>query len=136
MPKQKYPEVTVGALIFNEDNKVLLVKSKKWKNKYVMIGGHIEAGEMIEEALRREVKEESNLDIYNIELLCIQEAIYDPVYYKKKHFIFIDFWCRTRQKKVILNNEAQEYGWYSINEAMKLDLEPYTKKSLEEYLKL
>ncbi len=136
MAKQKYPEVTAGALVFNEDDKVLLVKSKKWSDKYVLIGGHIESGEMIEDALRREIKEETKLDVYDIEFLNIQEAIYDPVFHEKKHFIFLDFWCRTKQKKVTLNDEAQEYGWYSIDEAMKLDLEPYPRKSLEAYMEL
>ena len=47
----KYPEPTVGAIIFNPDNKILLCKSHKWNNQYIIPGGHIELGEGMEEAL-------------------------------------------------------------------------------------
>ncbi|ADO77499.1 NUDIX hydrolase [Halanaerobium praevalens DSM 2228] len=42
----KYPEPTVGAIIFNPDNKILLCKSHKWNNQYIIPGGHIELGEV------------------------------------------------------------------------------------------
>ena len=56
MLKQRYPEPTVGALIFNTENKLLLVQSHKWRNKYVIPGGHIELGETHVAALKREIK--------------------------------------------------------------------------------
>lgn len=54
--RQKYPEPIVGALIFNNKDEIFLMKSHKWEGKYVIPGGHIELGETIEEALKREVK--------------------------------------------------------------------------------
>ena len=65
MNKQKYPEPTVGALIFNQEKEIFLMTSPKWKGKYVIPGGHIEMGEEIEQALRREIKEETNLNIFD-----------------------------------------------------------------------
>lgn len=56
----KYPEPTVGAIIYNPDNKVLLCKAHKWNDKYIIPGGHIELGEKMEEALKREILEENN----------------------------------------------------------------------------
>ena len=76
-PQQQYPEPTVGALIIDREGKLFLMKSHKWLGKYVVPGGHIELGESLEEALRREVKEETNLQIDEIEFLCFQEFIYD-----------------------------------------------------------
>ena len=71
MTEKKYPEPTCGALIFNPVGKIFLMKSRKWRDKYVMPGGHIELGEKIEDALKREIKEETGLDIFDIEFKTI-----------------------------------------------------------------
>ncbi|RLE67988.1 MAG: ADP-ribose pyrophosphatase [Thermoprotei archaeon] len=136
MAEQLYPEPTVGALIFNPAGKILLIKSHKWRNKYVIPGGHIELGEKIEEALKREVKEETGLDIYDIKFICFQEFIFDKAFWKRRHFIFLDFACKTDSTEVKLNSEGQEFVWVTLDEALKLDIEPYTRKTIEEYLKL
>ena len=136
MAEQLYPEPTVGALIFNPAGKILLIKSHKWRNKYVIPGGHIELGEKIEEALKREVKEDTGLDIYDIEFICFQEFIFDKAFWKRRHFIFLDFACKTDSTEVKLNSEGQEFVWVTLDEALKLDIEPYTRKTIEEYLKL
>lgn len=135
MTAQQFPEPTAGALIFNPEGKVLLIKSHKWGNKYVIPGGHIELGETIEEALRREIKEETGLDARDFEFICIQEFIFDDAFWKKKHFIFLDFACKTDSKHVVLNHEGQDYVWVSLKEALKLPIEPYTRHLIEEYLK-
>ncbi len=54
--RQRYPEPTVGALIFNNEGKIFLMKSHKWKGKYVIPGGHVELGETIEKALKLPVE--------------------------------------------------------------------------------
>lgn len=136
MTKQKFPEPTCGALIFNLEGKIFLMKSHKWKGKYVIPGGHIELGETMEKALKREIKEETGLDIFDIGLIFFQEFIFDKSYWKKKHFIFFDFSCKTKSTKVKLNSEGQAYLWAKIEEALKLPIEPYTRKTIEGYLKL
>ena len=73
---QVFPEPTVGGLIVNNEGKILLAKSHKWFDKYTLPGGHIEIGETMEEALKREVKEEVGLDVEVIEFLTMQEAIF------------------------------------------------------------
>ena len=135
MPEQLYPEVAVGALIFNPEGKIFLMKSHKWHNKYVMPGGHIELGETIEAALKREIKEETNLDIHDIEFVCAQEFVFGKEFWKKRHFIFLDYACKTSSKEVSLNSEGQESVWVSLDEALKLDVEPYTRNTIKEYLK-
>jgi len=47
---QKYPEPRVGALIFNSKGEIFLMKSHKWNNKYCIPGGHVELGEIMENA--------------------------------------------------------------------------------------
>jgi len=131
---KQFPEPTVGALVFNPKGKILLIKSHKWRDKYVIPGGHIELGETIEDALKREVKEETGLDIYDIEFINIQEFIFDKLFWKKKHFIFLDYSCKTHSPKVILNSEGQDFIWVKIDEALDCPIEPYSRKTIEAYL--
>ena len=131
-----YPEVTVGAVIINSEGKIFLMHSPKWKGKYVCPGGHIELGETAEEALIREIKEETNLNITDIQFLLYQQFIFDPSFWEKKHFIFLDFSCQTQDNAVILNDEGSDFIWINPTEIDKYDIEPYTRKSIEAYLEL
>jgi nucleoside triphosphatase len=130
----KYPEPTVGAVIFNPDNKILLCKSHKWNNKYIIPGGHIELGEKMEEALRREIREETGLEIYDVRLISIKESVYDKTFHDKKHFIFIDYICKTDSYNIVLNEEAQEYEWVDLNEIDNFELGGFVKPLLKEII--
>lgn len=133
MNEQIYPEPTVGALIFNQEAKIFLMTSPKWKGKYVIPGGHIELGETIEQALKREIKEETNLDIFDIKFLIFQEFIFGKEFHEKKHFIFLDYVCKTKTADVILDREGTNYIWVTIDEALKLPIEPYTRTAILKY---
>lgn len=134
MEEQQYPEPTVGALIFGPDGKLFLMRSHKWMGKYVVPGGHIDLGESIEDALIREVKEETGLDIYDIEFLCFQEFIYDDAFWQKRHFIFFDYVCKTDSTDVTLNSEAEDYIWARLDEVPRLLADSYTRKAIQTYL--
>ena len=134
MAAQHYPEPTVGALILNPDGQILLMRSHKWKDMYVIPGGHIELGERMEDALRREILEETGLAIYDLKFLGHQEFIYDEAFWKRRHFIFFDYVCRTRSTQVTLNDEAQESTWVSPQESLAYPIEPYTRHTIEVYL--
>lgn len=136
MSEKRYPEATIGALIFHPDGKLFLMRSHKWQDTYVIPGGHIEFGETMKNAVRREVKEETNLDVYDIQFNMLQDVINPELFWKRdKHYIFFDFVCRTDSTDVILNHEAQSYDWFAPKEALKLPLNPYTRTTIETYLK-
>ncbi len=111
------------------------MKSHKWNNKYAIPGGHIELGESIEVALKREIKEETGLDIFDIVFICFQEFIFDDAFWKRKHFIFLDYACKTKSKKVVLDSEGQEFIWVTPKKALSLEIEPYSKKTIEQFIK-
>ena len=132
---QIYPEPTVGALIVRSNGDVLLIRSSKWRGALTVPGGHIELGETIEEALRREVKEEVGLNVEVVNLLLVQEAIYSPEFWKRRHFIFFDFLCRPSNGAVRVDgHEAQDYLWARPEEALRLKLDSFTKNLVEKYL--
>ena len=131
MTEQIFPEPTVGVFIFNQKGKLLLIKSHKWPDKYVVPGGHVELGERIEDTAIREAKEETGLDIYDLEFINFQQFIYDPSFWKPRHFIFFDYACRTESTRVVLNDEAEEHVWVQLDAALHLPLDTYTRTSVE-----
>lgn len=134
MAEQLFPEPTVGVFVFNQKDELLLLSSHKWPGKYVVPGGHIELGESIESAVLRETKEETGLDVYDLEFIVFQEFIYDPSFWKPRHFIFFDYACKTHSTNVQLNDEAEEYVWVSLEEAAQLPLDSYTRVCVEKLL--
>lgn len=136
MADQTFPEPTVGVFIFNQSGELLLLKSHKWPGQYVVPGGHVELGESLERATIREAKEETGLDVYELEFINFQEFIYDPSFWKPKHFIFFDYACKTNLTNVQLNDEAEEHLWVPLEAAAHLPLDPYTRTSIDNLIKL
>jgi nucleoside triphosphatase len=136
MTDQIFPEPTVGVFIFNLAGELLLLKGHKWPGRYVVPGGHVELGERIEETVIRETREETGLEIYDLEFILFQEFIYDPSFWKPKHFIFFDYACKTNSTAVQLNDEAEEYIWVRLDEAVKLPLDTYTRTSIGKLMEM
>jgi len=136
MSTQAYPIPTVGATIFNPHNQLLLIKTHKWHHKYGLPGGKIDVGETSEQALVREIKEETNLDIHEVEFILAQDVVFSEEFYKPKHFIFLNYRCKTNNSpdEVILNEEAQSYVWVLPEEALKMDLNTPTRVLIEEVI--
>lgn len=130
----QYPEPVVGAFIINKKGELFLIKSHKWKDMFVIPGGHIELGEKMEDALKREIKEETGLDIYAPKFLCYWEYINEDEFHTKKHMIFFNFLVNTDNTEVILNEEAQEYVWITPEDSLQLPLNKYTRLTIEKYL--
>jgi nucleoside triphosphatase len=136
MSDQLFPEPTVGVFIFNAAGNLLLLQSHKWPGKYVVPGGHVELGERMEQTVRRETKEETGLDVYGLRFLCWQEFIYDPGFWKPRHFIFFDYACHTDSTDVRLNDEAETFIWVDPKKALDLPIDDYTRVSIDRYLDL
>ena len=64
----------VRAIVFHDNNLLVMHRNKFGNEYYALIGGGIDFGESAENALRREIKEESNLDIDSPKLVFIEEA--------------------------------------------------------------
>ncbi|MCL4531037.1 MAG: NUDIX domain-containing protein [Chloroflexi bacterium] len=135
MTEQLFPEPTVRILIFNPRGEMLLTKSHKWNGKYVIPGGHIELGESAIETAHREIREETGLEIRDLEFMRWQEFIYDEQFWKPRHFIFFAFTAKLDKGEVVLNDEAEEFIWIDPQSALKeLDVDSYTMACIQTYL--
>jgi nucleoside triphosphatase len=129
------PEPVVGVFILNPQGQILLTKSHKWSNLYVVPGGHIEPGEKMEDAVIREVEEETGLEVFEPKLLTVYQYIDDGEFYKKDiHFIFLEFLVKTSGGRIKLNDEAEEYVWVEPEESLKLPLYRYTRQAIEDFI--
>jgi len=125
------PIATVGALIFNESGEVLMVRTHKWSNLWGIPGGKIKWGELSEDALRREIKEETDLEIGHIEFVLVQDCIHSKEFYRDAHFILLNYTCRCiGEPHVRLNDEAREFRWLTIGNALKMEINQPTRKLL------
>ena len=83
----KTPLLTVDAIIIYKD-KIVLIKRKNppYKDMFALPGGHVDIGETVEEAVVREAKEETNLDIKIVDLLGVYS---DPKRDPRGHVVSI-----------------------------------------------
>lgn len=131
----QYPEPCVGALIFSK-GKILLVLSWKWGEKWSLPGGHINLRETLEEALKREVREDVGLEIEVQGLINVQEAILSKEFYRPKHFIFLDFLCKATTLGLRPDGrEVQKIVWATPQKALTMDIDSFTRSAIETYLK-
>ena len=119
------------AVIVDSDNKILLLKRasdpKIWgSSKGALVGGEIEKGETPQQAVEREILEETGLEIKKfIKSFSIQ---------KNPDSIEHIFACRYdgEPTDIKLNEENTNYGWYDVDEMKFLDIAPH----LIEYINL
>ena len=130
------PLATVGALIFNGSGEVLMIRTHKWSNLWGIPGGKIKWGEPSVDALRREIKEETGLDVTDIEFVLVQDCIHSREFYRDAHFVLLNYTCRCAGKpRVTLNDEARESRWVTTAGALKMPLNTPTRILLEAVLK-
>lgn len=131
-PLDAPPIGTVGALIVNADGKLLMIRTFKWSDLWGIPGGKIKPNEPSLDALHREVKEETNLDLTSVEFVMVQDCIQSTEFYKPAHFLLLNYLARTSQTDVTLNEEAVEYRWVTVDEAYELPLNTPTRILLDE----
>ena len=134
---QQYPRSVCGAFIFNEAGELFLMKSPRWQNKFIPTGGTVELNEIMADTIKREVKEETDLEVFDIEFLEAIDAVNLGKKYSKAidHLIFHNFKAKVKEPALVIlkeKDEGIEYKWLTPENWLKQkDLEDYTRKAIE-----
>jgi len=114
--ERRYPSrpfLGVGALIF-DSAKILLVERGKepFKGYWSLPGGILEPGEKLEDALRREVLEETGLEVEPLSIFEIFERIMpDEMGRAEYHYVLIDYLCRPVGGRLQAASDASGAAW-------------------------
>jgi 8-oxo-dGTP diphosphatase len=104
------PQLAVSAVIFRA-GKVLLVRRARSPGKgfYSLPGGRVEFGESLQQALTREVDEETGLQIDIVGLAGWREVL--PTDAGGGHYVILSFAARWAAREPVLNDEHDDYTW-------------------------
>jgi ADP-ribose pyrophosphatase YjhB (NUDIX family) len=89
MEEKLRPKVGLGVVIVNSEGKILIGKRKgAHAQKYSIPGGHLHVGETFEAGAIREIKEETNLDIFDPKVIAVSNNL-ETFRTEGKHYISI-----------------------------------------------
>lgn len=101
--------VTAGALIFNDSGQVLLLKHRfRAGSGWGLPGGFLEAGEQPLDALRRELREELNLEVDEVEIFTARS-------FRKPKQVEVLFLARTNRSVTPRTMEVERADWFSLD---------------------
>ncbi|MFC1989239.1 NUDIX domain-containing protein [Chloroflexota bacterium] len=108
--------IGVGAVIEDDADRVLLVKHIPerggfWQGKWICPGGKLEAGETIQEGIKREVREETRLEIDLVAPLPPFDTIVRANDKVSLHVIYIDYLARVTGGKLKPESDIGEAIW-------------------------
>ncbi len=107
------PFLGVGALIFEDSNLLLVERAKEpLKGYWSLPGGIVEAGEKLEDAVRREVLEETGLIVEPLSVFEIFERIMpDAAGQAEYHYVLIDYLCKPTGGKLLAASDVSRAAW-------------------------
>jgi len=115
---KQYPKVGIGVMIQNKKKEVLLGLrlGSHGAGEWSFPGGHLEFGETIFETAKREVKEETGLEVNKFKLI----SVADEMRYIKsdgKHYLNIGLKTEYKngEPKLMEPNRCKEWRWFSLD---------------------
>lgn len=130
--------VIVVPVVTAPDGRILLCRMAPnrgvFPGQWALPGGGVEPGERIEEALRREVREELGLEVSSLAPLLFKDAVLEKTFEggakEQLHMIFLVYRCSSGSLSIRLNQEFSEFTWASAADLGTLELNALTRETL------
>lgn len=119
---EEYPRIAVRAIIINDAGKALILKRANTvysQDFWNLPGGKVDYGETVEEALSKEILEETGLQISEFSFFTYLDGL--PEYNGGPHFITLIFTCKINGS-IKLNDESSEYMWIGKEEIQNIEM--------------
>lgn len=128
-----HPLVGVGGVVIHR-NRVLLIRrgGEPLKGEWSIPGGLIEVGEPLADAVRRELKEETGLDIEPLEMIEVFDRIFRRGRRVRYHFVIVDYVCKLKGGRLRPASDVLDARWVRREDLGKFHL---TRKAKSVILK-
>lgn len=127
MTRRKYPDrplVGVGAVVF-ADGKVLLVRRGREPayGLWSLPGGLVKLGETLEAAVRREVLEETGLQVRPVDVVaCLDRLVKDSHGRIAYHYVLVDFLCEALGGRLQAGSDVLSCAYFALDALQDLAL--------------
>jgi ADP-ribose pyrophosphatase YjhB (NUDIX family) len=103
----------VGAIIFRRNSILLVERGREpLKGQWSLPGGGVETGEFLADAIRREVREETDLDVKPIGIFEIFERIMtDKRGRAEYHYVLVDYLCKVERGTPRAGDDVSRVAW-------------------------
>ncbi len=104
--------IAVSLLVLSPDEKEILLIKQYHQDRYILVAGYVNKGEDVEDALLRELKEETGLQ---------SERFFfnHSHYFKKSETLMLNFTLIAKDKNVSPDWEIDSYRWFPFKEAVE-----------------
>ena len=135
MPREypAHPVVGVGAVVVR-DGRALIVKRahEPRKGEWSLPGGLLELGESLQDAARREIKEETNLDVTVGPVIETFDRVHrDDAGRIRYHFVIVDFLCWSASGEATAGSDAEGVAWVTASEIDSYQVNAHAKAVIE-----
>lgn len=130
----KQPIPAVAAIIL-EEGKLLLIRrgAEPNKDKWSIPGGSVQWGEPLKEAIKREVREETGLDVEVGKIAGVFDLIVrDEAGNVAYHYVIIDFFAKPVGGKLIPGDDAVQVRWVPIEQVGEYELSTFLMSRLKQ----